>query len=312
MRHVPLSLAVALTLVAAARAADKPLVLGLWPGKPPGEVPAGEEKFGGKQGSRNLTNVSRPTLTVYRPAPDKNTGAAVVVAPGGGYRVLAWDHEGEAVAAWLNSLGVTAALLKYRVPQAGGASRDSASFAPLQDAQRAIGLVRSHAKEWGIDPKRVGMLGFSAGGHLTALAATNFDKRGYEPVDAADKESCRPDFAVLIYPGGVVNRGGDLNPGIRVTKETPQSFFAHANNDPVTPENSVKMYLALKRAGVPAELHVYSAGGHGFGMRQGPLPANTWPKRCEQWLRAQKIIPAADSPSNPGAPPKDGVRGPSP
>jgi acetyl esterase/lipase len=137
------------------------------------------------------------------------------------------------------------------------------------------------------------MLGFSAGGHLTALAATNFDKRGYEPADAADKESCRPDFAIMIYPGGVVGRNGEINPGVRVTKETPPSFFAHAGDDRVTPENSVKMYLALKRAGVPAELHVYAAGGHGFGMRPGKLPVNTWTKRCEEWLRAQKIIPPA-------------------
>jgi acetyl esterase/lipase len=294
MRHAALSLTLILTLAGAAGAADKPLVLDLWPGKPPGEVPAGEEKFSGRPGGRNLTNVSRPTLSVYRPAKDKDTGAAVVIAPGGGYNVLAWDHEGEAVAAWLNSLGVTAALLKYRVPQARGASRDAASFGPLQDAQRAIGLVRGHAKEWGIDPKRVGMLGFSAGGHLTALAATNFEKRGYEAVDGADKESCRPDFAVLIYPGGVVGRGGEITPGVRVSKETPPSFFAHANNDPVTPENSVKMYLALKRAGVPAELHVYAAGGHGFGMRPGKLPVNSWTKRCEEWLRAQKILPPAD------------------
>jgi acetyl esterase/lipase len=291
MRRIPLSLVILLALAGVAGAADKPLVLDLWPGKPPGEVPAGEEKFSGRPGSRNLTNVSHPTITVYRPTKDKDTGAAVVIAPGGGYNVLAWDHEGEAVAAWLNSLGVTGVLLKYRVPQPRTASRGSLSFGPLQDAQRAIGLVRSKAKGWGVDPKRVGMLGFSAGGHLTALAASNFEKRGYEAVDDADKESCRPDFAVLVYPGGVVGRGGDLNPGIRVTKETPPSFFVHANNDPVSPENSVKMYLALKRAGVPAELHIYAAGGHGFGMRKSPLPVSTWPKRCEDWLRAQKIIP---------------------
>ena len=294
MRRTTLSLALLLALAGAAGAADKPLVLDLWPGKPPGEVPADEEKITGRPGSRNLTNVRRPTITVYRPAEDKNTGAAIVIAPGGGYNVLAWDHEGEAVAAWLNSLGVTGVLLKYRVPQPRNAQRGSPSFGPLQDAQRALGLVRSHAKEWGVDPKRVGMLGFSAGGHLTALAATNFEKRGYEPVDAADKESCRPDFAVMIYPGGVVGRNGEINPGVRVTKEAPPSFFAHAGDDRVSPENSVQMYLALKRAGVPAELHVYAAGGHGFGMRPGKLPVNSWTKRCEEWLRAQKIIPAAE------------------
>jgi acetyl esterase/lipase len=297
MRRTTLSLVLLLTLAGAAGAADTPLVLDLWPGKPPGEVPAGEEKISGRPGGRNLTNISHPTLTVYRPAPDKNTGAAVVIAPGGGYNVLAWDHEGEAVAQWLNSLGITGVLLKYRVPQPRTASRGSASFGPLQDAQRAIGLVRRHAKEWGIDPKRVGMLGFSAGGHLTALAATNFEKRGYEPVDAADKESCRPDFAIMIYPGGVVGRNGEINPGVRVTKETPPSFFAHAGDDRVTPENSVQMYLALKRAGVPAELHVYASGGHGFGLRPSARPCSSWPQRCAEWMRAMGFL-------GPKSPPK--------
>jgi acetyl esterase/lipase len=244
------------------------------------------EKISGKPGSRNLTNVSKPTITVYRPAPEKNTGVAIVVAPGGGYRVLAWDHEGEAVAAWLNSLGITGVLLKYRVPR-----RPDNPKAALQDAQRAMSLTRSKAEEWGIDPKRIGMLGFSAGGHLTAWTATNFDQRSYDAIDSADRVSCRPDFAIMIYPGGVVQRGSDqLSPDIRVTKDTPPSFFVHAGNDKVSPENSVLTYLALKKAGVPAELHVYSTGGHGFGMRQSKNPVATWPKRCEEWLRVQGIL----------------------
>jgi acetyl esterase/lipase len=292
-----LTLVLTLALAAAARAADNPTVIELWPGKPPGGTgDVGEEKITGNKGSRNLTNVSKPTITVYRPDKDRDTGVAVVIAPGGGYNVLAWDHEGEDVAAWLNTLGVTGVLLKYRVPGKQGVSHDDPSFAPVQDAQRALSLVRSKAKEWGIDEKRIGMLGFSAGGHLTAMTATNFDKRGYDPVDDADKASCRPDFAVMVYPGGVVNKDGEIVPGIKVTKETPPAFFAHASDDKVSAENSVALYLALKKAGVPAEMHLYATGGHGFGMRPGKGPVSEWPKRCEEWLRAQGVLPGKAAP----------------
>ena len=280
---------ITLYLTALAAAADKPLVLDLWPGKVPGETgPAGEEKMTGEKGRRQLTNVTRPTLTVYRPAKDQDTGVAVVIAPGGGYRFLAWDHEGEDVAAWLNSLGVTGAILKYRVPR-----RPDHPNGPLQDAQRAVSLVRNKAKEWGLDPKRIGMLGFSAGGHLTALTSTNFDKRAYEPVDDADKASCRPDFAVVVYPGGVLDEAREhLKPEIRVSKETPPTFLIQSNDDRVGPDNSAVLYLALKKAGVPAELHVYATGGHGYGLRPSKNPCAQWPKRCEEWLRVQKVLAA--------------------
>jgi acetyl esterase/lipase len=287
------ALAVALGAPAVDRAAEGPLVLDLWPGQAPGETdpPPADEKMTGIKGSRLLINVSKPTITVFRPAADKSTGVAVVIAPGGGYNLLAWDHEGEDVAAWLNSLGITGVLLKYRVPQPASRPRDGPTFAPLQDAQRAIGLVRSKAADWGIDPKKVGFLGFSAGGHLTALAATNYEKRAYDPVDEADKLSCRPDFAVMVYPGGAVTRDGtQLAAGIRITKDTPPAFFAHCGDDRVTSENSVLLYLALKRAGVPAELHIYASGGHGFGLWLGKGPVSDWPKRCEEWLRVQKIL----------------------
>ncbi len=280
---------ITLGLAGLAAAADKPLVLDLWPGKVPGETgPAVEEKMTGEKGRRQLTNVTKPTLTVYRPAKDKDTGVAVIIAPGGGYRFLAWDHEGEDVAAWLNSLGVTGAILKYRVPR-----RPDYPNGPLQDAQRAVSLVRSKAKEWGLDPKRIGMLGFSAGGHLTALASTNFDRRAYEPVDDTDKVGCRPDFAVVVYPGGVVDQAREhLKPEIRVSKETPPTFLIQSNDDRVGPENSAVLYLALKKAGVPAELHIYATGGHGYGLRPSKNPCSQWPKRCEDWLRVQKILPA--------------------
>ena len=159
------------------------------------------------------------------------------------------------------------------------------------DAQRALGIVRSRAKEWEIDPAKIGILGFSAGGHLTTWVSTNYEKRTYEPVDEADKLSCRPDFAVAIYPGGVIQRNSDkLAPEIRVTSQTPPTFLAHAGDDRVSPENSVQYFLALKHAGVPADLHIYSSGGHGFGMRPGPKPSATWPKRCEEWMRDQGIL----------------------
>jgi acetyl esterase/lipase len=294
-RTLLLSVAAAVCAAAAARAAA-PVVIDLWPGKVPGETaPIDEEKVleqkPGEKQVKRITNVSKPTLTVFRPAKEKDAGAAVLIAPGGGYNILAWDLEGEEVAAWLNSIGVTGIVLKYRVPRRPGDAKDQPPPGALQDAQRAIGLVRSKAKDWGIDPNRIGMLGFSAGGHLTAAASTHFARRTYEAVDEADKVSCRPDFAVLLYPGYLAETGKDqLRGDLRVTKETPPTFLAHAGDDRVSPENSVLYYLALKRAGVPAELHVYAAGGHGFGLRPGEQPVLTWPKRCEEWLRGQKVL----------------------
>jgi len=295
---IGLGLGLALTLGGdAARGANAPAPtpLELWPGKPPGESGTiGEEKAktqdrAGKTVVTSLTDVSRPTLTVY-PAPrDKATGVAVVVCPGGGYTNLAWDHEGEQVAAWLNSIGVTAALLKYRVPRREGTPRDQPPPQALMDAQRAIGLVRSKAKEWEVDPARVGLLGFSAGGHLAAWASTNHEKRAYEPVDAADKESCKPDFAVTIYPGGVLKQG-QIVPEIRVTSETPPTFLAVAGDDRGSVDSTVFYYLALKRAGVPAELHVYESGGHGFGLRPTGKNSATWPARCEDWMRDRGLL----------------------
>jgi acetyl esterase/lipase len=294
MKRLALALSPMLLLAAVslARSEDKPEVLDAWPGKPPGEIkPIAEEKLEGTKGSRRLTNVSKPTLSVFRPAKDKDNGAAVIVCPGGGYNMLAWDHEGEDVAAWLNSIGVTGIVLKYRVPRRPDQPKDKPPLGALQDAQRALSIVRSKSSEWKIDPHRIGILGFSAGGHLAAWASTNFDKRAYEATDDIDKVDCRPDFAVMIYPGGVVPRGKEeLAEEIRVRKECPPMFFAHAGDDRVTPENSVRMYLALKRAGVSAELHVYASGGHGFGMRPSNKPCSTWPKSCEAWLRAQGLL----------------------
>ena len=296
----PRRLALCLSLVAtiALRAsASEPVVIDLWPGQAPGETgKVGEEKLTKKAGTEvvtSITNVTKPTLTLYRPSAETANGVAIVVCPGGGYNNLAWDHEGDQIGKWLNTLGVTAGVLKYRVPRRPGSPAGDPPIQALIDAQRALGLMRSKASDWGVDPKRVGMLGFSAGGHLAAWASTNFDKRAYDAIDAADKESCRPDFAVMIYPGGVLKRGSsELSPEIRITSQTPPCFFAHAGDDRVSPENSIRMYLALKAAGVPADLHIYASGGHGFGMRPSNKPCSTWPKRCEEWMIDQKILAA--------------------
>lgn len=245
-----------------------------------------------------VRNVSRPTLTVYSPS-GRNTGAAVVVFPGGGYQILAIDLEGTEVCDWLTSRGITCVLLKYRVPNTGpswdqacGCDRDTKSSMPLEDAQRTIGLVRLHAAEWHVDPHRIGVLGFSAGGHLVAAASTHFDRRVYRPVDAADRESCRPDFAVALYPGHLSLHGSStLNPNIHVTRGTPPTFLLQAENDDVDDvKNSLVYYQALKDAGVPAELHLYAEGRHAFGLRQTNFPITGWPRLVEAWLHTIGVI----------------------
>ncbi len=269
--------------------------LALWPGMPPGDTAAiGQETATELSDgtTSGLTNISKPTITVFRPEPGTANGTAVVVCPGGGYNMLAWDHEGLQVARWLTSKGVTAVLLKYRVPRRPDTPKGEPPVQALMDAQRALALTRHHAKDWGIDPQRVGILGFSAGGHLSAWAATNADKRAYESVDAADSQNLRPDFAVIIYPGGVVKRGTEqLAPEIRVDEKTPPMFIEMSHDDPVNSDNAIQLYLALKRAKVPAELHIYASGGHGYGMRKGDGPFAQWPLRCEDWMRQQNLLP---------------------
>jgi acetyl esterase/lipase len=266
----------------------------LWPGIAPGEKgDIGEEHDTTKPDPKvpkekyiiRLGNVSKPTLTVFRPPADKETGTAVVVCPGGGYSILAYDLEGTEICDWLNSVGVTGVLLKYRVPARKGRERYDA---PLQDVQRTIGLVREHAKEWGINPKRVGVLGFSAGGHLAAAVSNNYATRTYPEVDEADKQSCRPDFTVLIYPAYLTAKDdlSKLAPELKVTKETPPAFIVQTQDDPIKVENAYTYALALKNAKVPAELHVYATGGHGYGLRPAGHTVTTWPARCAEWMGA--------------------------
>jgi acetyl esterase/lipase len=238
-----------------------------------------------------LGNVSAPTLALYAPRA-KNTGAAVVVFPGGGYRILAIDLEGTEVCDWLSSAGITCVLLKYRVPDTGPYPKSSAA---LQDAQRALGIVRSHAADWHIDPDRIGVLGFSAGAHLAAALSTHFDQRLYDPIDAADALSCRPDFAVIVYPGylAVAEQNFAPNAEIHVTEKTPPSFIVQAEDDPVHVENSAVYFLALKNANVSAEMHLYAKGGHGYGLRRTALPVTAWPQLVETWLHTIQVLPAS-------------------
>lgn len=236
-----------------------------------------------------LGNVSVPTITIYEPKKG-NTGAAVVVFPGGGYQMLAIDLEGTEVCKWLNSIGINCILLKYRVPDSGPYPRSAAA---LQDAQRAVGLVRLHAAEWGIDPNRVGVLGFSAGGHLAAAIGNHFERRLYGLVDAADNLSCRPNFSVLVYPAylALAEQNFTLNPEVLPITQTPPTFIVQTEDDPVHVENAVVYFLALKNSKVAAELHVYAQGGHGYGLRRTALPVTAWPQALETWLHTIKVLP---------------------
>jgi acetyl esterase/lipase len=235
-----------------------------------------------------LGNVSIPTLTLYSPKA-KNTGAAVVVFPGGAYRILAIDLEGTEVCDWLSSVGVTCVLLKYRVPDTGPYPKSAAA---LQDAQRALGIVRAHAAEWHIHPEKIGVLGFSAGAHLAAALSTHFEQRLYDAVDESDKVSCKPNFAVIVYPGylAIAEQNFAPNAEIHVTEKTPPSFIVQTEDDPVHVENALVYYQALKDAKVPAELHVYAEGGHGYGLRRTALPVTAWPESVEVWLRTIRVV----------------------
>jgi acetyl esterase/lipase len=282
-------------------AAD-PVVVELWPGKTPGDVGIkGMETSRIHQSplvgpTKLITNVSKPTLTVYLPSKDKNTGTAMLICPGGGYWDLYWELEGEEVAAWLNSVGMTGIILKYRCPRRPGEVRGEPAPGPQLDAQRAVSLVRSRAAEWGIDPNRIGIVGFSAGGHLALATAAGFEERKYEPIDAVDKVSCRPDFAVACYSGYLKAKDKDgIRPDFRIPARTPPIFLAHASDDNESyggslSDNSALMYLALKRAGVPTELHIYATGDHDFGVRQNEKLPSSWTNLCVRWLRSQGLL----------------------
>jgi acetyl esterase/lipase len=271
----------------------------IWPGAAPDTEPVpGPETV--KQGG--VTNVTRPTMTVYAPS-GKNTGAAVIVIPGGGFQGLAMDLEGTEICDWLTSRGVTCVLLKYRVPsipyvwQCACRPHNQAISTPsLQDTQRTLRLVRAHAAEWRIDPHKVGVLGFSAGGYLVAEASTYFETRLYAPIDAADRQSARPDFAIALYPGhlSLAKDSIALNPDIEshITPRTPPTFLLQNEDDHVDQvEDALSYYMGLKKAGVPVELHAYAQGGHAFGLREKKLPVSGWPRLVDTWLRTIGMVP---------------------
>jgi acetyl esterase/lipase len=288
-------------VVSATTFAADPLVVNVWPGETPGDTGIKGEETSRIHRSplvgptKLITNVTKPTLTVYLPPKDKNTGTAMVICPGGGYWDLYWELEGEEVAAWLNSRGMTGIILKYRVPRRAGDVRGEPAPGPLLDAQRAVSLVRSRATDWGINPKRIGMVGFSAGGHLALATATSFEKRMYEPIDEIDKVSSRPDFAVLCYSGYLKAKDKDeISPSIRIAADTPPIFLAHANDDSEKvggsiAEHSAFMYVALKRANIPVELHIFANGNHDFGVRQNDKLASAWTGLCVNWLRSHGV-----------------------
>jgi acetyl esterase/lipase len=286
--------------------AEKPMVVDLWPGKPPDEhAHIGPETFrmspklSRKQvevtePTKMITNVTKPTITIYLPAKEKSTGAAVLICPGGGYWNLYWQLEGEEVAAWLNSLGVTGIILKYRVPRRPDEPKGEPARRPLQDAQRAVRLVRSRARDWSIDPNRIGIAGFSAGGHLAIATATSFDRRTYTAMDDIDKISCRPDFVIPVYSGYLKAKDKDeLAPGLQIPAGTPPVFIAHGGDDIISdPAHSVVLYLALKRAGIPAELHIYATAAHDFGVRPSNHPCSIWTQACANWMKHQGFLRA--------------------
>lgn len=276
----------ALPLALALPVFAQPSTINLW-GDPAKTAPASEIKETwterGKNGvvDRSVTFVSVPDMTVYLPLKEKNTGVGVILCPGGGYEHLAIDKEGHDVAKWLNSIGVAGFVLKYRLPRSKGAGYTMES--PLQDAQRALRIVRSRAEEWHLDTNRIGMMGFSAGGDLVARAGMSWDKGQSAATDPIERVSCRPDFLILGYPA--------MPKELHVTADTPPAFLVQASDDPlVSPENSIRFYLALRQAKVPAELHLYLKGGHGFGMVHTDLPTASWPLRLEDWMAEQGIL----------------------
>lgn len=284
----------------------------IWPGTPPDTKPMPGQEAEGQTTSMVagkpwtwVANVTQPTMTVYTPT-GKNTGAAVVVLPGGGFEVLAIDLEGTEICDWLTSKGITCILLKYRVPSepydwrcADGKVASvpcypddlATSTRSLEDLQRTMGLVRLHAKEWHIDPHKIGVAGFSAGGFLAAEISTKYQQRLYAPVDDADKESARPDFAILVYPGHLATDGDRLNPNVPVSRETPPTFVVQAQDAHVDPvHESLVYYAALAKAGVPVEMHLYAQGGHAFGLRRNRFPVTDWPQLVETWLHTIGMI----------------------
>lgn len=296
-------------------AADPARIIDLWPGDIPGPLSKtdGEERDLTKPEDKliadkpiiKLGHVAKPQAHVFLPPAEKANGTAVVICPGGGFSILAWDLEGTEVAEWLNGIGIAAVVVKYRVPTREHGDESTAApgapsltspaktLGPLMDAQRALSLIRAHASEWQLDPGKIGVMGFSAGGETAALAALSIGKRAYPSVDASDEASCTANFALLIYPGGLADpKDGVLKPDFRPSPEAPPMFFVHAADDRVTCLSSTALFQALRLAGVPAELHIFAGGGHGYGLRPTEFPVTRWPVLAEKWLADQGLTGA--------------------
>ncbi len=275
--------------------AGDPEIIPLWttaaPGDsndlpPEGEFTEGGKKFIAEKPIYLVTNVSKPELAIFRPEPHKNTGAAVIICPGGGHRLLAYDLEGTEIAHWLNSIGITGIVLKYRVPSR---TPEFKCQAALQDTQRAISIIRSRAKELGVEPNKVGVMGFSAGGEAAARASLQYNSRKYEKQDGSDEASCRPDFSLLVYPAYLVKDNKTLLEELMPAVDAPPTFLVHAWDDPVTPLSSLLLATELKKVGVPCELHLFATGGHGYGMRHvDGVPVTDWATQAALWLN--KIV----------------------
>ena len=270
--------------------AAEPITWNLWPGKAPGEIKElppeidltkPEDKLIGGRRIIKLGNVSTPQVTIYKPKPEIDTGTSVVIAPGGGHYILAYDLEGTEVAEWLNSIGVTGIVLKYRVP--GNARNPEKKWlASVQDGQRAMSMVRSRAAEIGINPNKIGFLGFSAGGSPVMYTALT-TKRLYDPIDKHDKVSFRPDFVAPIYTVGLIE-DAELN------DKCPPFFMVIAHDDQDRSIAMAEMYIALKKAKISAEMHIYETGGHGYGLRKTEFPITSWPVRMKDWMKRLKLL----------------------
>jgi len=271
-------------------AQDSPILL--FPNGAPGETTQLVEKAdtdGGKTGGQTvlrITNVSEPTITVYHPPIEIASGSAIVVCPGGGYNILAYDLEGDEICEWLNTIGITAVLLKYRVPRREGLEKH---MAPLQDVQRAISYVRANAENYFVDPQRIGVMGFSAGAHLSATVSNNFQKT-YPETDAIDKVSSRPDFCLLVYPAYLDAGNFSIAPELKLSDQTPPTMIIQTEDDKSYINSSLFYYYALKEAGIPAWMHLYAKGGHGYGLRDTGSTVNEWPDRAEDWFREIGVI----------------------
>ena len=293
-------------LTAATLASAQQVTVPLWPnGTPEPSTVTGPEWNSAKPTDRpvagrpiiRLTDVSKPTIAVYKPPASNDSGAAILVFPGGGYRILAMDLEGTEVCTWLNSIGITCLLVKYRVPFNGAHYPEHVE--DLEDAQEAMRIARSHAKEWKIDPQRIGAMGFSAGAHLAVILGNHSDfKRDGMPDTPESKMDARPNFVMAIYPGYLTNAPDltKLDPAIGAGPNTPPTFLLQAEDDPVHVENVLVYFEALKEAKVPAELHVYAQGGHGYGLRPTELPIAHWPALAETWFHTIHVLgaPAAN------------------